>query len=47
MDQGKILVVKWYYDTEDDDIMERGHHIAETFDIPIEFIPVEDATLFN
>ena len=45
--QGKILIVKWYYDEEDDDILERGHHIAETFDIPIEFIPIEDTSLFS
>ena len=46
-DQGNRLVVKWYYDEEDDDILERGHHIAETFDIPIEFIPIRDTTLFS
>lgn len=45
--EGKILLVKWYYDEEDDDILERGHHIAETFDVPIEFIPIEDTSLFN
>jgi len=45
--QEKILVVKWYYDEEDDDILERGHHIAETFNIPIEFIPIEDTSLFS
>lgn len=45
--QGKILVVKWYYDAEDDDILERGHHISETFDIPIEFIPIKDTSLFT
>lgn len=45
--QGKILTVKWYYDEEDDDILERGHHIAETFNIPIEFIPVRETTLFS
>lgn len=44
--QGKILVVKWYYDKEDDDILERGHHISEAFNIPIEFIPVKDTSLF-
>jgi len=47
VDQGKILVVKWYYDEEDDDILERGHHIAETFNIPIEFILIEDTSLFT
>lgn len=46
-EQGKILIVKWYYDEEDDDILERGQHIAETFNIPIEFIPFEDTSLFN
>lgn len=45
--QGKILDVKWYYDEEDDDILERGHHIAETFNIPIEFIPIRDTSLFS
>lgn len=45
--QRKILIVKWYYDVEDDDILERGHHIAETFNIPIEFIPIRDTSLFS
>jgi hypothetical protein len=45
--QGKILIVKWYYDEEDDDILERGHHISETFAVPIEFIPIENTSLFN
>ena len=45
--QGNILRVKWYYDVEDDDILERGHHIAETFDIAIEFLPIEDLSLFR
>ena len=44
--QGNELVVKWYYDEEDDDILERGHHIAETFNIPIEFIPIDDISRF-
>jgi hypothetical protein len=46
-DQGNVLIVKWYYDKEDDDILERGQHISETFNIPIEFIPIEDTSLFR
>lgn len=45
--QGKILVIKWYYDEEDDDMLERGHHISEAFNIPIEFIPTRNHSLFN
>ena len=47
INQGKILVIKWYYDEEDDDILERGHHISEAFNIPIDFIPTRDNSLFN
>jgi len=47
INQGKKLVIKWYYDEEDDDILERGHHISEAFDIPIEFIPTKNHSLFN
>ena len=46
-EQGGQLVVKWYYEDEDDDILERGHHIAETFNIPVEFIPIRDISLFS
>ena len=47
INQGKILVIKWYYDEEDDDILERGHHISEAFNIPIDFIPTRNNSLFN
>lgn len=46
-EKGGQLIVRWYYDDEDDDILERGHHIAETFNIPVEFIPIEDTSLFS
>lgn len=46
-EHGGQFVVKWYYDDEDDDILERGHHIAETFNIPIEFIPIRETSLFS
>ncbi len=47
LDQGKRLVIRWYYDEEDDDILERGHHISEAFNLPIEFIPITDHSFFN
>jgi hypothetical protein len=32
------LVIQWYYDEDDEDILERGEYISSTFNIPIEFI---------
>lgn len=36
--QSKKLVIHWYYEEGDDDILERGEYISESFNIPIEFI---------
>jgi hypothetical protein len=36
--QSKKLVIQWYYDEDDEDILERGEYISSTFDIPIKFI---------
>jgi len=36
--QSGKLVIKWYYEEDDEDILERGEYISSTFDIPIEFI---------
>lgn len=36
--QSKTLVIKWYIDEDDDDLLERGKYISSTFNIPIEFI---------
>lgn len=36
--QSKNLVIKWFIDEDDDDLLERGKYISSTFDIPIEFI---------
>jgi uncharacterized protein with WD repeat len=33
------LVIQWYYEEGDEDILERGEYISSTFNIPIEFIP--------
>ena len=36
--QSKNLVIKWFIDEDDDDLLERGKYISSTFNIPIEFI---------
>jgi len=36
--QSKKLVIQWYVEEDDDDLLERGQYISSTFNIPIEFI---------
>lgn len=36
------LVIQWYYEEDDEDILERGEYISETYNIPIEFIITND-----
>jgi hypothetical protein len=36
--QSKKLVVQWYYEVDDDNILDRGRYISSCCDIPIEFI---------
>ena len=36
--QNRKLVIQWYYEHDDYDILERGEYISSTFNIPIEFI---------
>lgn len=40
--QSKELIVQWYYEEDDEDILERGMYIMETFEIPIEFIRTDN-----
>lgn len=40
--QSKKLVIQWYVEEDDDDLLERGKYISSTFNIPIEFIPTDD-----
>lgn len=40
--QSKTLVIKWYYEDDDEEILERGKYIAFSFGIPIEFIMTSD-----
>ena len=36
--QSKNLVVKWYIEEDDDDLLERGEYTSSSLKIPIEFI---------
>ena len=36
--QSGKLVVQWYYEEDDEDMLERGEYISSTFNIPIIFI---------
>jgi len=40
--KAKKLNIKWYIDEDDDDLLERGKYISQTFNIPIDFIMTED-----
>ena len=36
--KSKKLIIKWYYEEDDEDILERGEYIAASLSIPLEFI---------
>lgn len=38
----KNLIIKWYIEDDDDDLLDRGESISSAFNIPIEFIMTED-----
>ena len=41
LDNGKVIKVKWYYDEDDEDIMEMGEDLIELINLPIELISVK------
>ncbi|MBN1185890.1 MAG: SiaC family regulatory phosphoprotein [Bacteroidales bacterium] len=38
----KKFVIHWYYEADDDDILDRGEYISESLNMPIEFIVIND-----
>jgi hypothetical protein len=40
--QSKKIIIKWYIENDDEDLYDRGEYISSTFNIPIEFIMVDD-----
>lgn len=39
---GKKYVITWYYEEDDEDILERGEYISSSFKIPINFVLTKD-----
>jgi hypothetical protein len=44
--QSKKVVVQWYYEVDDENILDRGKYISSCCDIPIEFILINNVTSF-
>jgi hypothetical protein len=40
--QSKKLVIQWYVEKDDDDLLERGQYISSVLNIPIEFIMTDN-----
>lgn len=40
MDRGKKIKVKWYYDEDDEDIMEMGEDLTELINLPFELVSI-------
>ncbi len=40
--QSGDLIIKWYIEDDDDDLLDRGESISSAFNIPIEFIMTDD-----
>ncbi len=39
-DQGRVTLIKWYFEEEDEAIQELGEHFSESLKLPIKIIPV-------
>ena len=37
-DQGKQVIVRWYYDEDDEDMMEAGEDYSDLLDLPFTFV---------
>jgi len=42
--QLKKLVIQWYYEEDDEDMLELGKYISQICNIPIEFVMINDIT---
>ena len=45
--QSKKLIIQWYVEADDDDLLERGKYISSTFNLPIQFIPTDDLNNYS
>lgn len=44
MEEGKDININWYYEDDDEDMMETGEDFADLLDIEFNLIPVDDIT---
>ena len=44
---GKTVVVNWYYETEDEDMIETGEDMKSFFTIPFNFIEIEEIKILG
>jgi hypothetical protein len=44
--QSRKLVIRWYIEEDDEDLLERGQYISSTLNIPIEFILTDQIRSF-
>jgi|ERR1035437_9536966 hypothetical protein len=44
--QSRKLVIHWYIEEDDEDLLERGQYISSTLNIPIEFIMTDQIRSF-
>ena len=42
MRKGKKLVINWYYEEDDEDLLERGEHVADVLNLKITYISTTD-----
>jgi hypothetical protein len=45
--QGVDVIINWYYDSDDEDLLEEGQIMAEALDLAFNFIPIEDHEIEN
>jgi len=41
----KKLVIRWYYEGDDDDLLERGKQVSSSLSIPFEYILTDDIAI--
>jgi hypothetical protein len=42
--QNKKLIIHWYFDEDDDDILERGQYISEALNMPFKYIMINSSS---
>jgi hypothetical protein len=45
--KNKKIIINWYYDEGDEDILEKGEYISSILDIPFNFIEISDSNILS